>query len=232
MALKGTLSDLGLVALIQFPNSGRRTGLLTVVSGSRQAELFYVNGNLVHAAMGQLEGQKVLVEMVDWTEGSFTFDSGITTGSVTIEQDLHRTIMLALKERDEMKKAQAEARIAATAGLDIGRWDRLLSEFVDSSPGNLWACIMDGSGRALAGTPVPEEHAGAAPGLVKSLADLISGYPGGPPARLIVEDQVRTSGIMTMDSGLFLMVVVRPDIRMGMLCMALSRLLESVRRRE
>ncbi len=232
MALKGTLNDMGLVALLQFPNSGRRTGLLTVVSGGRQAELYYVEGHLVHASLDGIEGQKVLVEMIDWTDGVFTFDSGITTGKVSIEQDLHRTIMWALKERDEVRKAQMDAQKASSRGVDGTRFEKPLIEFVDSSSQNLWACVLDPDGVIVARTNIPDDLSETAPELARTVSAMVSKYPGGPPERVIIEDGARTLGVMSLGDGLSLLAVVSPDTKIGLMCIALGRLVESIRKKE
>ncbi len=106
MAINGTLSDIGFVSLLQFPNSSRKTGLLTVITMDGKAEFYYRKGELVHAKYGQKTGSEVLVDIVDWTEGQFTFEPGVDPEETTIKDDLHHVLMWALKERDERKKDQ------------------------------------------------------------------------------------------------------------------------------
>jgi len=70
MALKGTLADLGIVDLIQFPHAGRKTGHLMITGPDGDARLFYENGALVHASLNDIHGMDALVRIVDWGEGS------------------------------------------------------------------------------------------------------------------------------------------------------------------
>ena len=53
MALKGTLADIGIIDLIQFPHAGRRTGELVVTADDHEGRLYYDKGSLVHACLGQ-----------------------------------------------------------------------------------------------------------------------------------------------------------------------------------
>lgn len=232
MALKGTLSDLGLVTLLQFPNSSRRSGLLTITVDNRQASLYYVDGNLVHATLDNLSGQQVLVEMVDWKDGTFSFETGITTDEVTIKKDLHRLIMWALKERDEIKKAQSEAQQNALQHTDGHIFEQVLRDFVASSPSHLWASVIDSSGVIIARSDLPSDLSEIAPVIVKCVSAFVNSYPGGAPDRVIIEDGSRTLGLMSIDKKLVLLTVVKPDTKIGLMCIATSRLLESVRKKE
>ena len=73
MALNGTLADLGIVDLIQFPHKGRRTGELVVTGAKDEARLYYIDGKLSHVGVGKLSGIEGLVEVVSWLEGEVEF---------------------------------------------------------------------------------------------------------------------------------------------------------------
>ena len=103
MALKGTLSDLGIIDLVQFPHGGRKTGKLVIAANGGEGHLYYDTGALVHAELGDFEGMAALVRMVDWTEGTFEFVPDTQPSRKTIELDLHRAVMNALRLHDELK---------------------------------------------------------------------------------------------------------------------------------
>jgi hypothetical protein len=116
VALKGTLTDLGIVDLVQLPHVGRKTGQLVVTSPAGEAQLFYVNGAMVHARVGEYAGIDALSWVVDWREGSFEFQLDAVSPDKTISHDLPRTVMEALRLRDDRKledarrQAEEEAR--------------------------------------------------------------------------------------------------------------------------
>lgn len=113
MALSGTLSDLGIVDLVQFPGTGKKTGELIIVGADQEARLYYENGNLRHLVCGSLSGIDALVELVSWEEGEFEFRLGITNDIISIEIDLHRALMMALKTRDEKREEERKKKIEA-----------------------------------------------------------------------------------------------------------------------
>jgi hypothetical protein len=106
MALSGTLADIGIVELVQFPSNGRKTGELIIAGIDDEARLYYADGALVHVVVGDESGMEGLVEVVSWTTGEFEFRMGVENDSRTIELDLHRVLMLALKTRDERAEAE------------------------------------------------------------------------------------------------------------------------------
>ena len=92
MALSGSLKDIGIIDLIQFPHQGRKTGLLSIrVDEMTTAFLYYHQGNFIHAENGSLEGVEALVPLVDLKEASFVFESEVPYPRKTIIQDLHHT---------------------------------------------------------------------------------------------------------------------------------------------
>ncbi|MBN2527665.1 MAG: DUF4388 domain-containing protein [Deltaproteobacteria bacterium] len=104
MALSGTLSDLGIVDLVQFPGTGKKTGELVIAGLDDEARLFYDQGGLKHVVCGDHSGLDALVELVSWEEGEFEFRLGSTCDEASMEIDLHRALMLALKTRDERRE--------------------------------------------------------------------------------------------------------------------------------
>lgn len=113
MALRGTLADIPIINLIQFPQTGRRTGRLVVTSDDMEATLFYKGGALVHAILGNGEkGVEALVRIVGLNAGMFEFTSEIQSQETSLEMDLHRSLMIALKLHDE-RKEQERSREAA-----------------------------------------------------------------------------------------------------------------------
>ena len=117
MALSGTLSDLGIVDLIQFPGTGKKTGALVIAGIDDEARLYYDQGSLKHVSCGNAIGLDALIDLVAWEEGEFEFRLGSTTDDTTIELDLHRALMIALKTRDERREEARKMASKATESL-------------------------------------------------------------------------------------------------------------------
>ncbi len=110
MALKGTLDDLNIVELIQFPYAGRKTGQLVIEHQNRIGSMFYQDGKLVHAVFDENEGFEAIVDITGLEKGGFEFFPNVQPQQVTIKMDLHRLVMQALKTRDERRFAQERQR--------------------------------------------------------------------------------------------------------------------------
>ncbi|MDP8228067.1 MAG: DUF4388 domain-containing protein [Candidatus Electryoneaceae bacterium] len=111
MALKGTLEDLSIVELLQFPYAGRKTGKLIVQQGDNISELYYRDGKLIHAILDDKDGFEATVELVGWDAGFFEFIPDIAPDHTTITIDLHRLVMQALKARDERRFDEERKRV-------------------------------------------------------------------------------------------------------------------------
>lgn len=223
MALTGTLRDVPIVSLLQFPNTGKRSGQITVDSGGRKAIFFYDSGNLVHAVLGSVSGEEVLVEVVDWTEGEFTFDTAVVPPAVTIEKDLHRCIMWALKERDERRKLIEEQVPKGQAARS-----QELERLVKDSGTFVYAALIEASGDAVCSSSLPGETGGTILDLQKAVSAMFAAYPGSIPRRLIVDDERFSMICEAVSDNLAMMAVAEPGTRMGILPIAAAKLVESL----
>ena len=58
--LRGSLTDLAVVDLVQIPLGNRKTGELLIATEDQDARLYYVDGSLVHLVSGEVQGVRVL----------------------------------------------------------------------------------------------------------------------------------------------------------------------------
>jgi len=225
MALTGTLRDVAIVSLLQFPNTGKRSGLITVNSEGRKASFYYDTGRLVHAVLGSLTGEDVLVEIVDWTDGEFTFDAGVEPPEVTIEKDLHRVIMWALKERDERKKISEEQ-------VRKGQIPRSheLEKLVGESGTFVYASLIDSSGEAVCSSSLPGETGETITRLQKAVSALLAQYPDRVPRRVIVDDERFSMISEAIAEERVLLAVAEPGTRMGILPIAVAKFVEALKK--
>ncbi len=113
MAFNGGINEFGVVALLQLPGTNHLSGKLVLLRLEQEANFFYTKGKLTHAILNDFTGKDVLLEVIDWLDGEFSFDSNASTDQHSIKQDLQNTLMWALKERDELKKKRADEEQAA-----------------------------------------------------------------------------------------------------------------------
>lgn len=120
MALTGTLQDLGVEDLVQFPVIGKKTGELVVAGLDDDARLYYKEGQLLHLTCGEHVGLEALIDLVSFAEGEFEFRQGIATDTVSVETELHAFLEEAIQKRDaRFAQKAAEAQKAADAHKNI-----------------------------------------------------------------------------------------------------------------
>ena len=226
MALTGTLRDVAIVSLLQFPNTGKRSGHIQVESRGRKASFYYDAGRLVHAVLGHVTGEEVLVEVVDWTDGDFTFDPGVEPPEATIEKDLHRCIMWALKERDERKKSVEEKK---GPDAEVPR-SQELEKLVSGSENFVYASIIDSGGTVLCSSSLPGETGDTIAGLQTAVSSLLARYPDRIPRRIIVDDERFSMITEAISEDRVLLAVAEPGTRMGLLPIAVAKFAEVLRR--
>jgi hypothetical protein len=218
------LEDLGAVELLQLPHSGRKTGELIVVGWETEARLYYDKGALVHAVCDELTGLEVLVEVVGWKEGEFELRLGIEPPDKTIEMDLHRAMMNALKIRDERKRKREQEVGEPDEEEDKAmseKMKRALSTFVNQYDFVVYAAAISNGGKLLSdGGDRPE----SLPEMLESLNALVSTHPRPGLNRVFLDDEQGTVVLETMNDRHKLLVLSSREARMGAVVLGVSRL--------
>ena len=226
MALKGTLEDMAIIDLVQFPHSGRKTGHLIISGTDGEARLSYENGSLVHATLGNISGMDALVRVVGWNEGTFGFVPDAEPEARTIELDLHRAVMQALKLHDELKKEEEERRAKEVSGQEEGdeALTTRLSEFVGSNDFALHACVLDSGGKIRAAVDGPDGPPEGIENLRSALHSLVRTHPRGALRRILLEDDHGTVTLVGLRDGGSLIAVASKGASLGSVSMSVGRL--------
>jgi hypothetical protein len=226
MALKGTLKDMAIIDLVQFPHSGRKTGQLVISGTDGEARLAYQNGSLVHATLGEASGIDALVSVVGWLQGSFEFLPDVEPEVRSIEMDLHRAVMQALKMHDELKREEAERQAKETSKGGAGEEDLIarLSEFAGATDFALHVCVLDSNGKVRASVNGPEGVPERIDEIRTAVHSLVQTYPRSPIRRLLLEDDFGTVALVGFQGGDSLIVVANKEASIGSVSMSIGRL--------
>jgi uncharacterized protein YqgV (UPF0045/DUF77 family) len=220
------LEDLGAVELLQLPHSGRKTGELIVVGWEAEARLYYDQGALRHAVCDDLTGLDVLVEVVGWKEGEFELRLGVEPPQTTIEMDLHRAMMHALKIRDERKRKREQSENATDEREEeeamSEKMKRALASFVDQYDFVSYAAALSSGGELLSdGGSRPE----TLDQMVRALTALAEAHPRPGLSRVLLEDEAGTVVLESIDEKRRLLVLSAPEARMGAVVLGVSKLI-------
>jgi len=71
--MQGSLKDMSIADLIQHNCQDNKTAQATIQHNGDQARLYFKDGAVVHAELGDLEGEEVVYELLNWTTGDCRF---------------------------------------------------------------------------------------------------------------------------------------------------------------
>jgi hypothetical protein len=191
----------------------------------QEAKLYYDQGALVHVIVGDVKGMDALVRVIDWQEGAFEFVSDEMAGEISIERDLHRTLMTALKLHDEIK-AEAERRKGANkapAASDEAAKARL-ERFVAANDFVAHAETLGPDGDPRSQVSGKDGYPQGMDALRSGLIELDKSYPRPNLGRIIIEDDLGTVVMVRLSDGGRLLVVARKGASMGAISIGVGRL--------
>lgn len=98
----GALEDVAVVDLLQTIEVSQKSGVATVVQGKREAKLFFRQGRLVDAEVGELRGEEAVYRAITWTRGTFDLEFRDVDMPSAIEAPTHVLLMEGLRRVDEL----------------------------------------------------------------------------------------------------------------------------------
>lgn len=217
--LRGSLSDLAIVDLVQIPLGNRRTGELLIATEEQDARLYYVDGNLVHLVSGDVEGARVLDLIIGWKDGEFEFRPDVLTDASSFEGDVTPKLVAAVEHLNEAKKVERAAGDASD------RVRRLLYDFLAENDFAIHACLMYGNGTMdVCGA----ERVDTPPWLEKirsTVLDVVGSYPRRQLNRMLFEDQEGTLVVTCFpEDQSALLVAAKQGATLGAVSIGVDRL--------
>ncbi|MBP7998209.1 MAG: DUF4388 domain-containing protein [Chloroflexi bacterium] len=101
MALRGNLHDMSVADLIQSYCQDQKTAHLMLNSQGQQAELYFKEGQIVHAAANGHQGEEVVYQTLAWVEGEFSLETGIEPPRISIRQSWPGLLLEGARRLDE-----------------------------------------------------------------------------------------------------------------------------------
>lgn len=103
-AFEGRLSSISLFDVCQFLMLNRKTGTLTARNSTKAAYLTFHEGQLLNAVDEALKaGEPVILEAVQWSNGTFTFEAGPVPPDRRIQASTETILLEAARQLDEMR---------------------------------------------------------------------------------------------------------------------------------
>lgn len=150
MGLIGNLRDMAVADLIQHQCADRKTAKVTIKNLSQTALVFFKGGEVVHAQLGQDEGEEVIFDILRWEEGTFSVESGVESPKITIQRTWSGLLMEGAKRLDEEAHASVELNSTkakkSEANQMVQKLDEILNEMSAEVNGYIASALvgMDG----------------------------------------------------------------------------------------
>lgn len=101
MAVEGDLKDLEITSLIQVLCTERRSAGVVVRRRGEEGVIFLDQGEVVHAMLGPLEGEKAVLQLFTWRDGTFRITDQARARTRTITSGWRHLMMEAMRQLDE-----------------------------------------------------------------------------------------------------------------------------------
>src|SRR5215813_11415618 len=103
MSFQGSIQELPVPDIIQLVSVSGKTGMFTLVRGSERGYIYLSAGQMVHARVGDLDGEEAVYALAIWSSGDFQFAPGEEQVAVTIEKSNTSFLMESARRLDELK---------------------------------------------------------------------------------------------------------------------------------
>ena len=102
--IEGSLGQLALPDLLQTLALNRRTGRVTLRRGAERGEVELVDGRPVDARTGAVQDEKALFRLLEWAEGTFSFQPGPPAAETRIDRGTDELLLEAARQTDECRR--------------------------------------------------------------------------------------------------------------------------------
>lgn len=103
MAFQGSLKELPLPDIVQLVSVSGKTGKFTLSKEGEEGTIFLLNGQIVHAQVGELVGEEAVYALAIWNEGEFVFSPSDENPQQTITRSNTNLLMEAARRLDEWR---------------------------------------------------------------------------------------------------------------------------------
>jgi CheY-like chemotaxis protein len=101
--IEGDIRQMSLVDLLQVFNLNRKDGMLTLEQGRTKGVIYLLEGNVINARVGEVNGIKAFFRLLCWGKGKFRFAQGTPGSDIRIKLPTDHLIMEGLRQKDEME---------------------------------------------------------------------------------------------------------------------------------
>jgi len=102
--LRGNLSQMNVIDLMQSLEMGRKSCLLSLTKDDEKCDVYFTEGQVVHAIYGNLKGDEAVFKVLRWTGGNFQLDFEGKTTETSTQLNTQGLLMEGLRLLDEANR--------------------------------------------------------------------------------------------------------------------------------
>lgn len=128
--MKGRLQDMAVADLIQHTCQDQKTARVQLRNGREKGELYFKNGNVVHALVNDRTGEDAVYRLMNWDQGTFELNAEVDAPAITITKNWTNLLLEAarLADEGELNAKTADQNGSANRGEDT-RFLDIIQEF-------------------------------------------------------------------------------------------------------
>jgi len=97
MPLQGTLQEMSLANLIQVNCQEMRSARLVLTRANQSGEIYFSDGQVVHATLGEQRGEAAVYALLTWDEGVFILERDVAAPEKTITTPWNTLLLEGMK---------------------------------------------------------------------------------------------------------------------------------------
>ncbi len=106
--LRGSLSQMNVIDLLQSLDLGHKSCQLTLTSDGDRCEMYFNDGQINHAVYGSLKGDEAVYKVLGWSGGNFQIDFNARSDQQSIVRSTQGLLMEGLRLLDEASREQED----------------------------------------------------------------------------------------------------------------------------
>jgi len=149
VGFNGSISGLQLPDLIQMNCLSQSTTALYVNKNNRKGVLYFEDGQIVHAAVGDVVGEDAVYTILSWSSGDFRFVGGERSPRHTINKNWEYLLIEGMRKSDEMSLELDKGDIESSELPPVDEQTRLLIKNISSLSDCQGMAIVNTDGEEL-----------------------------------------------------------------------------------
>jgi CheY-like chemotaxis protein len=102
--LRGSLSQMNVIDLMQSLEMGRKSCQLTLTKDDEKCDVYFTEGQVVHAVYGSAKGDEAVFKVLRWTGGNFQLDFEGKSAETSTQLNTQGLLMEGLRLLDESNR--------------------------------------------------------------------------------------------------------------------------------